>query len=165
MNRAVPWVKRAYAEEKVLYVNTWGGAWEIAARKNLFDPFTRETGIEIRTLQGLDSSFRSGEVIFGDHILRPWNSDAEDPSPQAAARGGGGHLPAPRRARLRDHTPRPPARARDGQQGRRELQERGRAPHVLAAPRVRRGYNIGFWLVGALFLLTLTFPYYASLLY
>jgi mercuric ion transport protein len=36
---------------------------------------------------------------------------------------------------------------------------------VCAAPRVRRGYKIGFWLVGALFLLTLTFPYYASLLY
>lgn len=36
---------------------------------------------------------------------------------------------------------------------------------VCAAPRVRRGYKIGFWVVGALFLLTLTFPYYASLLY
>lgn len=36
---------------------------------------------------------------------------------------------------------------------------------VCALPRVRRGYKIGFWIVAALLLLTLTFPYYASLLY
>ena len=32
-------------------------------------------------------------------------------------------------------------------------------------PAARRGSKIGFWLVGGLLLLTLTFPYYASLLY
>lgn len=45
---AMPYVARA--QEKVLYINTWGGPWEEAARANLFDPFTAETGIEIRTL-------------------------------------------------------------------------------------------------------------------
>lgn len=36
---------------------------------------------------------------------------------------------------------------------------------VCAVPSVRRGYKIGFWIVAALLMLTLTFPYYASLLY
>lgn len=36
---------------------------------------------------------------------------------------------------------------------------------VCAVPGARRGYKIGFWIVAALLLLTLAFPYYASLLY
>ena len=46
------------------------------------------------------------------------------------------HEPAARR--LRQPARRPPARAGDRQQGRRELQERGHPPRLLAAPRVRR---------------------------
>ena len=46
---AAPWVRRVDAAE-VLYVNTWGGAWESAAKKNIFEPFTKETGVEIRTI-------------------------------------------------------------------------------------------------------------------
>jgi putative spermidine/putrescine transport system substrate-binding protein len=46
----MPMVRRAEAQSNVLYVNTWGGTWEAAARKNLFDPFTRETGVQIRTV-------------------------------------------------------------------------------------------------------------------
>lgn len=64
---AVPWVKRAYAEEKVLYVNTWGGAWEIAARKDLFDPFTRETGIEIRTVAPVSFAKLAAQVRTGTY--------------------------------------------------------------------------------------------------
>lgn len=45
---AMPYV--AQAQEKALYINTWGGPWEEAARAQLFDPFTAETGIEIRTV-------------------------------------------------------------------------------------------------------------------
>ncbi len=47
---AMPSIVRA--EEKVLYVNSQGGSWEAAAQKNLFKPFTEETGIEIRTSTG-----------------------------------------------------------------------------------------------------------------
>jgi mercuric ion transport protein len=36
---------------------------------------------------------------------------------------------------------------------------------ACAVPRVRRGYKIGFWMVAALFLVMLTYPYYAPLLY
>jgi len=44
-----PWVRRVDAAE-VLYVNTWGGAWEESAKKHIFAPFTKETGVEIRTI-------------------------------------------------------------------------------------------------------------------
>lgn len=36
---------------------------------------------------------------------------------------------------------------------------------MCAVPRVRLGYKIAFWIVAALLMLTLTFPYYASLFY
>jgi mercuric ion transport protein len=36
---------------------------------------------------------------------------------------------------------------------------------ACAVPGARRWYKIGFWSVAALLLVTLTFPYYASLLY
>jgi putative spermidine/putrescine transport system substrate-binding protein len=40
------------AQQRVLYINSQGGSWEASARKNLFDPFTQRTGIEIRTAPG-----------------------------------------------------------------------------------------------------------------
>lgn len=36
---------------------------------------------------------------------------------------------------------------------------------VCAVPRVRRGYKVVFWAVVALFVVMLTYPYYAPLLY
>ncbi len=36
---------------------------------------------------------------------------------------------------------------------------------ACAVPRIGRWYKLGFWSVAALLLVTLTFPYYASLLY
>lgn len=36
---------------------------------------------------------------------------------------------------------------------------------ACAVPGVRRGYKVGFWFVTALLILTLTYPYYAPLLY
>src|SRR4051794_10779722 len=46
---SMPFLQRARAAE-TLYINTWGGPWEEAARAILFDPFTAETGVEIRTI-------------------------------------------------------------------------------------------------------------------
>lgn len=63
----MPWVKRAYADEKVLYVNTWGGSWEAAARKNLFDPFTEKTGIEIRTVSPVSFAKLAAQVRTGTY--------------------------------------------------------------------------------------------------
>lgn len=62
---AMPWVKRVYADEKVLYVNTWGGSWEKAARKNLFDPFTAATGIEVKTVSPVSFAKLAAQVRTG----------------------------------------------------------------------------------------------------
>jgi len=39
------------ADDKLLYVNTWGGTWTAAEKKHFFEPFTAETGIQIRTVE------------------------------------------------------------------------------------------------------------------
>ena len=46
---SMPYLNGARAAE-TLYINTWGGPWEEAARAVLFDPFTQATGVEIRTI-------------------------------------------------------------------------------------------------------------------
>jgi putative spermidine/putrescine transport system substrate-binding protein len=60
---AMPYVARA--QDNVLYVNTWGGPWEEAARANLFDPFTAETGIEIRTVSPVSFAKLAQQVETG----------------------------------------------------------------------------------------------------
>lgn len=65
---SMPFIGRARAAE-TLYINTWGGPWEAAARAILFDPFTAETGIEIRTISPvsfakLAAQTRSGVYEF-----------------------------------------------------------------------------------------------------
>ncbi len=60
---AMPHIARAQAKE--LYINTWGGPWEEAARANLFDPFTAETGIEIRTVSPVSFAKLAQQVQTG----------------------------------------------------------------------------------------------------
>lgn len=60
---AAPYIARAQANE--LYINTWGGPWEEAARANLFDPFTAETGIEIRTVSPVSFAKLAQQVHTG----------------------------------------------------------------------------------------------------
>ncbi|TKT74699.1 ABC transporter substrate-binding protein [Aquamicrobium sp. LC103] len=45
---AMPYIARA--QDNTLYINTWGGPWEEAARAHLFDPFTAATDIQVRTV-------------------------------------------------------------------------------------------------------------------
>lgn len=47
---AMPFLGRAAFAAETLYINTWGGRWEESAKKNLFDPFSKATGIEIKTV-------------------------------------------------------------------------------------------------------------------
>lgn len=66
---AAPFVRTASAQDKTLYVNTWGGVWEQSAKKHIFDPFTRDTGVEIRTVSPvsfakLAAQTRSGVYEF-----------------------------------------------------------------------------------------------------
>ena len=62
---SAPAVRRASAQEKVLYINTWGGAWEEAAKESLFAPFTKETGIEIRTVAPVSFAKLAAQVRTG----------------------------------------------------------------------------------------------------
>lgn len=50
---------------EVLFVNTWGGPWEEAARAFLFDPFTKATGIEIRTIAPVSYAKLAAQVRTG----------------------------------------------------------------------------------------------------
>ncbi|MBD9627811.1 extracellular solute-binding protein [Ensifer sp. ENS06] len=62
---ASPLVRRASAADNVLYVNTWGGDWEVSVKKFLFDPFTADTGIEIRTVSPISFAKLAAQKTTG----------------------------------------------------------------------------------------------------
>lgn len=93
---AMPWVRRVDAAE-VLYVNTWGGAWEASAKKHIFGRFTKETGAEIRTISPvsvakLAAQVKTGAYEFdvttlgGGDIVRANNAGIIDPITEAQAK-------------------------------------------------------------------------------
>ncbi len=55
------------AQDKVLYINTWGGYWQEAARANLIEPFTRETGIQVKTLSPVSFAKLAQQVKTGTY--------------------------------------------------------------------------------------------------
>jgi putative spermidine/putrescine transport system substrate-binding protein len=57
-------IKSANAAE-ALYVNTWGGPWERAAKKHLIDPFVQDTGIPIRTVSPVSYAKLAAQVRTG----------------------------------------------------------------------------------------------------
>jgi spermidine/putrescine-binding protein len=51
---AAPFVVRAAsAQGKTVYVNSYGSVWETAWKKAFFEPFTAQTGIEVKTVPGV----------------------------------------------------------------------------------------------------------------
>ncbi|WP_176038521.1 ABC transporter substrate-binding protein [Brucella tritici] len=62
---ALPYIARAKTGS--LYINTWGGPWEAAARTKLFDPFTKETGIEIKTVSPVSFAKLAQQVNTGTY--------------------------------------------------------------------------------------------------
>lgn len=62
---ATPYISTA--QENVLYVNTWGGPWEAAAKANLIDPFTAETGIEVKTVSPVSFAKLAQQVKTGTY--------------------------------------------------------------------------------------------------
>jgi putative spermidine/putrescine transport system substrate-binding protein len=61
---AMPFVRGARAAETV-YVNTWGGRWEEGARTYLFDPFTKDTGIDVKTVSPVSFAKLAAQVRTG----------------------------------------------------------------------------------------------------
>lgn len=62
---AAPYIVRA--ADKVLYINTWGGPWEAAAKANLIDPFTAETGIQVKTVSPVSFAKLAQQVKTGTY--------------------------------------------------------------------------------------------------
>jgi putative spermidine/putrescine transport system substrate-binding protein len=50
---AAPFIRRARAQAKTVYVNSYGGVWETSWKKAFFDPFTAATGIQVKTVPGV----------------------------------------------------------------------------------------------------------------
>ena len=52
----------ARAEARTVYVNSYGGVWETSWKKAFFDPFTAQTGIEIKTVPGVSFAKLKAQV-------------------------------------------------------------------------------------------------------
>ena len=60
-------IRSASAETKTVYVNSYGGVWETSWRKAFFDPFTAQSGIEIKTVPGVSFAKLKAEVQTGNY--------------------------------------------------------------------------------------------------
>jgi putative spermidine/putrescine transport system substrate-binding protein len=47
-----PFIRRTQAQTKTVFVNSYGGVWETSWRKAFFEPFTAQTGIQIKRRRG-----------------------------------------------------------------------------------------------------------------
>src|SRR4051812_49030060 len=59
--------RRAAAQEKVLFVNTWGGSWTEAEDVAFYKPFTEQTGIRIRTVAPVSFAKLKAQVQSGNY--------------------------------------------------------------------------------------------------
>jgi putative spermidine/putrescine transport system substrate-binding protein len=59
---ATPFVRKARAASKTVYVNSYGGVWETSWRKAFFDPFTAQTGIAVKAVPGVSFAKLKAEV-------------------------------------------------------------------------------------------------------
>jgi putative spermidine/putrescine transport system substrate-binding protein len=60
---AAPFVQTsAQAQGRIVYVNSYGGVWETTWKKAFFDPFTAQTGIQIKTVPGVSFAKLKAQV-------------------------------------------------------------------------------------------------------
>src|SRR5436853_5047308 len=57
-----PLVRRARAQTRTVYVNSYGGVWETSWKKAFFDPFTAQTKIQVRTVPGVSFAKLKAQV-------------------------------------------------------------------------------------------------------
>jgi putative spermidine/putrescine transport system substrate-binding protein len=55
-------VRPARAQGRTVYVNSYGGVWESSWRKAFFEPFTAQTGIQIKTVPGVSFAKLKAQV-------------------------------------------------------------------------------------------------------
>jgi len=71
---ASPYLTReACADEKTIFVNSYGGVWETSWRKAFFDPFTAQSGIAIKTVPGVSFAKLKAEVTTGNYEFNETN--------------------------------------------------------------------------------------------
>jgi putative spermidine/putrescine transport system substrate-binding protein len=60
---AAPWIAgSAVAQTRTVYVNSYGGVWETAWRKAFFEPFTAQTGIQVKAVPGVSFAKLKAQV-------------------------------------------------------------------------------------------------------
>src|SRR5436309_9264759 len=52
----------ARAQGRTVYVNSYGGVWESSWRKAFFEPFTAQTGIQVKTVPGVSFAKLKAQV-------------------------------------------------------------------------------------------------------
>ena len=57
-----PFVHRARAQTRTVYVNSYGGVWETSWKKAFFDPFTAQTKIQVKTVPGVSFAKLKAQV-------------------------------------------------------------------------------------------------------
>src|SRR5215467_13771872 len=57
-----PFVRRASAQTRAVYVNSYGGVWETSWRKAFFEPFTAQTKIAVKTVPGVSFAKLKAQV-------------------------------------------------------------------------------------------------------
>ena len=60
-------IGRAQAADNFVIVNTWGGTYTAAQKEAYFDPFTKETGIEVRTATPVSFAKLKAQVQSGNY--------------------------------------------------------------------------------------------------
>src|SRR6516225_3610666 len=55
-------LRAARAQGRTVYVNSYGGVWESSWRKAFFEPFTAQTGIQIKTVPGVSFAKLKAQV-------------------------------------------------------------------------------------------------------
>ena len=55
------------AEENVVFVNTYGGSWTAAEVAAYYEPFTKETGIQVRTVTPVSTAKIKAQVVTGNY--------------------------------------------------------------------------------------------------
>src|SRR5499426_4904776 len=61
-------IRPARAQGRTVYVNSYGGVWETSWRKAFFDPFTAQTGIQIKTVPGVSFAKLKAQVQTGNYL-------------------------------------------------------------------------------------------------
>ena len=59
---APAFLRTAQAQAKTVYVNSYGGVWETSWRKAFFEPFTAQTGIQVKTVPGVSFAKLKAQV-------------------------------------------------------------------------------------------------------